>query len=139
MVFVDASGWIGLADPDDAYAAPARSILQRLSREQATLLTSNWTLYEALTVLRVGAQEWQRKVTNLRALVWESRIALVEVVTRELEDRAVARFFDLRAYPRRRWSVVDFANFVVMDSHGVRRALTQDRTWGDLGYALERP
>jgi predicted nucleic acid-binding protein len=139
LAFVDASAWVGLADPDDKFAAAARSIVDRLARQGATLLTSNWTVYEALTVMRKGSSDWQGKVETLRRMVWELRAAIVEVVTPELESQAIRRFFDLGRYPRRAWGIVDFANFVIMDTHGIKQAFTQDASLRDLGYVILQP
>lgn len=66
-VFADTGAWLALMDRDDGFHAAARSHYQRLSREGAGLLTTNYVIDETATRLRydVGLQA---------ALAFHSRI-----------------------------------------------------------------
>lgn len=58
-VFVDTSAWYALRVANDEKHAAARRILERLSRQQASLHTSDWCLVETIALIarRVGKTE----------------------------------------------------------------------------------
>ena len=45
-VFVDASGWVAIANTNDSYHEEAISVYRRLLRSAVPLITSTWTAYE---------------------------------------------------------------------------------------------
>jgi predicted nucleic acid-binding protein len=50
-VFVDASAWVAVTNRKDRNRGEAVKIFQRLLRTSTALVTTNWTAYEALTIV----------------------------------------------------------------------------------------
>ena len=72
-VFVDASAWVAITNRRDRNHGEATKIFQRLLRSSTALVTTNWTAYEALTIVksRLGysqAERLWRRMTS-RAIV----------------------------------------------------------------------
>ena len=51
-VFVDASAWVAITNRKDRNRGEAVKIFQRLLITQTALVTTNWTAYEALTIVK---------------------------------------------------------------------------------------
>lgn len=52
LVFVDASAWIALLNADDSHHSAAKALYDELLKDRVPLITSTWTLYEALFLLK---------------------------------------------------------------------------------------
>src|SRR5215469_4383239 len=65
-VFVDASAWVAITNRKDRFHEEALRVYQRLLRSQIPLITSTWTAYEALTIVKTklgysqAERLWQR-------------------------------------------------------------------------------
>jgi uncharacterized protein len=65
-VFVDASAWVVIANRTDRVHDEALRVYHRLLRSQTPLITSTWTAYEALTIVKTklgynqAEKLWQR-------------------------------------------------------------------------------
>lgn len=91
-VFVDASAWIALLNADDRHHSAAQTLYDELLKDQTPLITSTWTLYEALSLLKT-----RRGHAQAQAL-WEiannSRVVRGCVkVTDEIEAAGLDPFF----------------------------------------------
>ena len=99
----------------------ASRIWNDLSRQQLGLVTTNWTLYEALTHLnsrRIGRHDLAETLLDVarrRALVIDAS---------QFEQQALDIFV---SHSDKRWSVVDCANFVCIRERGSHFALSFDR------------
>jgi predicted nucleic acid-binding protein len=51
-VFVDASAWVAFFNRRDGHHAEARERMAQLLRAGTPLVTSTWTTYEAITIMR---------------------------------------------------------------------------------------
>ncbi len=86
------------------------------------LITSTWTAYEALTIVktRLGYNQAER--------LWEriQRPSVVDLVTvdERIEAEALELFWE---YKDKDWGVVDCASLVVMDGTDCRQAFAFDR------------
>jgi uncharacterized protein len=121
-VFVDASGWIAGANHRDAHHGAARPILDACFAQDIRVITTTWTAYEAMSLLKSrigidGAAELWALLTNPEA------VELIRV-TDEIEAAALDLFF---RYRDKTWGVVDCASLVVMERTGCRQALAYDR------------
>jgi len=121
-VFVDASAWVAITNTKDRYYTEAITVYRRLLQSALPLITSTWTAYEALTIVKTklgyGQAErlWQRI----------QRPSVVDLVTvdAEIEAEALELFW---GYKDKNWGVVDCASLVVMDGTGCRQAFAFDR------------
>jgi predicted nucleic acid-binding protein len=121
-VFVDASGWVAITNTKDSHHAEAMSVYRRLLQSAVPLITSTWTAYEALTIVKtkLGYSQAERLWQRIQR---PSVVALVAVDER-IEAEALEFFWK---YKDKDWGVVDCASLVTMDGTGCRRAFAFDR------------
>jgi hypothetical protein len=83
-VFVDASAWVAITNRKDRNRGEAVRIFQRLLRTSTAMVTTNWTAYEALTIVksRLGFSQAER--------LWE-RITSRSVVELVAVDEPIER------------------------------------------------
>jgi predicted nucleic acid-binding protein len=121
-VFVDASAWVAITNRKDRNRGEAVKIFRRLLSTPTALVTTNWTAYEALTIVksRLGFSQaerlWQRITSR----------AVVELVAvdEEIERDALELFW---RYQDKSWGVVDCSSLVVMEAVGSRSAFAYDK------------
>lgn len=121
-VFVDASAWVAITNTKDRNHTAAMSVYRRLLQSGVPLITSTWTAYEALTIVktRLGYSQAER--------LWQriQRLSVVDLVT--VDERIEAEALELFwKYKDKDWGVVDCASLVVMDEVGCRQAFAFDR------------
>lgn len=119
-IFVDASFWIALANPHDGNHNATRRIWGYVLEKDLQPITTNWTLYEALTHLNSRTIARHDLALGLSVLVHSTSI--VEDAS-AIEQETIATF---RHYSDRRWSIVDCANFVCIGERGIMLALSYD-------------
>ncbi|MGH2562356.1 MAG: type II toxin-antitoxin system VapC family toxin [Thermomicrobiales bacterium] len=120
-IFIDASAWLASVNGRDQHYATAHVLLAACFAQRVELVTTNWTAYEALSILksRVGP----KSAEDLWALISNNRsIALIDV-TADIERRARELFF---GYRDKTWGMVDCASLVVMQDVGCRQAFGFD-------------
>ncbi len=136
-VFADASAWVAITNTKDKHHTEAITIYRHLLQSAVPLITSTWTAYEALTIVktRLGYSQAER--------LWQriQRPSVVDLVTvdESIEAEALELFWK---YKDKDWGIVDCASFVVMDEVGCRQALAFDRHFTDAsqqyGFSLVR-
>ena len=120
-VFVDASAWVAITNRRDQNHNESLRIYRRLLGSSTQLVTTTWTAYEALTIVkfRLGVSQaerlWQRIITR----------AIVELVAidEKIERDALDLFW---RYRDKTWGVVDCSSLVVMEAIGSRSAFAYD-------------
>lgn len=122
QVFVDASGWVAAWNRRDQYYDVARSLLDACLDREIELVTTNWTAYEALSLLqsRTGAD----RAAELWGILTDKEAVTLLDVTPEIERRALGLFC---GYRDKTWSGVDCASLVVMEELGCRQVIAFDR------------
>jgi predicted nucleic acid-binding protein len=115
--FVDASAWLAATNQRDQNHAVARRLLDACVQ----LVTSTWTAYEALSMLKSRAGP--DLVAELWSLLLDQESVAFIYVTKEIEERALDLFF---RYRDKSWGIVDCANLVVMEDTGCRQAIGFD-------------
>lgn len=126
-VFVDTSALYAVLDRDDSNHRAAREAWERLLRDAAVLLTSNYVLVEtsALVQHRLG-------VAALRAFHQDvAPVLRLEWITESQHRAAVEAVL---AAGRKRLSLVDCVSFQLMREHGVRTAFCFDKHFGEQGF-----
>ena len=121
-VFVDASAWIAIINGRDRYHSDALRVYRRLLRSAVPLMTTTWTAYEALTIVKA------RLGYNQAEMLWQrmQRPSVVDLVAvdESIEAEALELFWE---YEDKDWGVVDCASLVVMDGCGCHQAFAFDR------------
>ncbi len=103
-LFVDASAWVPWQVSRDQHAFRLRQLLRDLAREPFEIVTSNWTVYEALAV----AKRWgHTHARRLYARIEASSTVLP--VSEAIEVEALRRFI---SWADKSASVVDHANLL---------------------------
>jgi predicted nucleic acid-binding protein len=120
-IFVDASAWLASVNDRDQHHAQARSVLTDCFAQCVQLVTTNWTAFEALSMVK------SRSGIEVAADLWDLLTDPLSVdlirVTEDIENRALGLFF---AYQDKTWGVVDYASLIVMEIVGCRQALGFD-------------
>src|SRR5688572_8804499 len=93
-IFVDASAWLAATSQQDQNHAVAVSLLDACLDRRVQLVTTNWTAYEALSMLKSRAGP--ELVTDLWALLSDHESVVFIYVTREIEERALELFLGYR-------------------------------------------
>jgi predicted nucleic acid-binding protein len=128
-VFVDTSAWVALRYRRDQHHARARALGQRVDAEGLGLVTTEWVLAEAVTLLKArGAVE---HALALGGAVQGGRLGHLVESTAERRRRAwelFVRYRDLRVG----W--VDCASFAVMEELGPRRFFGFDDDFVRAGF-----
>ncbi len=120
-VFVDAGFWIAFAYMRDRHYRDARNQWQFVIDQDLSLITTNWTLYEALTFLNTRQRNRHELAMDLLSLAERA----AEVIDASDFEREALEIF--RSHSDKRWSVVDCANFVCIRERGSPFALSFDR------------
>jgi hypothetical protein len=136
-VFVDASAWVAITNRTDRVHDEALRVYHRLLRSQTPLITSTWTAYEALTIVKTklgynpAEKLWQR-------MLRPSVVTFIKVDER-IEAGALELFW---SYRDKDWGVVDCASLRIMEETGCQQAFAFDRHFTEAsqqyGFSLAR-
>jgi predicted nucleic acid-binding protein len=133
-VFVDASYWVALVFARDVNNQESVIQWQGIMSRGWGILTTNWTLYEAITILngrRVRRHDLAVRLLNLA----QDSVEIVDAS--EYEQQALEIF---RSHTDKRWSIVDCANFVCIRERQSTMALSFDRDFAqaqaEFGFAV---
>ena len=132
-VFVDTGAWVALRYGRDQHHARARNLLQALQREGIGLVTTEWVMAEAVTLLKArGAID---HALALGEAVQSGRLGYLVESSPERRRRAWDLFVRYRA---RRVGWVDCASFAVMEELGLRRFFGFDDDFVRAGFTAYR-
>lgn len=130
-LFVDTAGWMACADAADPDHERARGARDAALDAGDVLVTSDYVVDETLTLLRVrlgldAAEAWWRQVEDSPRVRWEW-------IDPERADRAREAFFRHRD---KRYSFTDCTSLAVMRELRLRRVLTTDRSFAQMGFEM---
>jgi predicted nucleic acid-binding protein len=136
-VFVDASAWVAITNKTDRFHDEALRVYRRLLRSQTPLITSTWTAYEALTIVKT------KLGYNQAEKLWERMLRPSVVTLIKVDERIEAEGLPLFwSYQDKDWGVVDCASLRVMEETGCREAFAYDRHFiqasTQYGFSLAR-
>jgi predicted nucleic acid-binding protein len=128
-VFVDTSGWYALIDRRDASHRATRDAVQRLVREGARLVTTDYVIDESCTLMRARAGS----DAALRLLdLLDGTVAVdIEWIGPDRFDRAKALF---RKYRDHAFSFTDCTSFAVMRERRMKEVITGDDHFRIMGF-----
>ncbi len=125
-VFLDASFWIAYREPREPLSPRALEILRRLFDARTRFVTTFPVLCE---IQAYFSRHAARRQTVLRDL-WENPVVDFEDITYRDQESAVAL---LRSHGDKSFSLCDATSFVVMRRLGLRRAVSFDRHFQQIG------
>jgi len=132
-VFVDTGAWVALRYGRDQYHARARALLRRLRSDDIGLVTTEWVLAEAVTLLKArGAVE---HALALGEAIQADRLGHLVESTPEGRRRAWDLFV---RYRDRRVGWVDCASFAVMEELDLRQFFGFDEDFSRAGFTACR-
>jgi predicted nucleic acid-binding protein len=132
-VFVDTGAWVALRYRRDQYHVRAGTLLRRLRADRLGLVTTEWVLAEAVTLLKArGAID---HALALGEALQAGRLGYLIESTSERRRRAWELFV---RYRERRVGWVDCASFAVMDELGLERVFGFDEDFTRAGFPLYR-
>ena len=132
-VFVDTGAWVALRYGRDQHHGRARTLLRRLRADAIGLVTTEWVMVEAVTLLKArGAVE---HALVLGDAIQAGRLGHVVESTAERRRRAWDLFV---RYRDRRVGWVDCASFAVMEELGLRQYFGFDEDFTRAGFTAYR-
>jgi predicted nucleic acid-binding protein len=132
QIFVDASAWIALFDKSDQFRPRAATYWQRLQREQRLLITSDYVLNEAYTLIRRGRSGLPMAI-SLHNLVESSH--LIDVVPVDPLLRAQGWELFIR-YDDKVLSFTDCVSFALMRQRGLFEVFSFDEDFARAGFVV---
>ena len=126
LVFADTFYFLAILNRHDAAHARARRIAHELSDP---ILTTAWVLTEVADAMSAPRlrQVFLRLLENLRA----NPNCTIVPATEMLFEQGVKLYAGRRD---KEWRLTDCISFVVMQQHGISRALTGDRHFEQAGF-----
>jgi hypothetical protein len=125
-VFVDASAWIAVTNKQDDDHHAAAEAYSRLLFEGARLITTNWTAYEAMTLIKT------RTGHGAARRLWDTikKESSVIKVDDEIEAAGLKLFF---GYKDKTWGVTDCTSIALMQLLGYQMAFAFDEHFVEAG------
>lgn len=128
-VFVDTMGWYSLFDRRDSWHAAARSVLARLARKKAPLVTTDYVIDETATLLMVRGAT--RALDAFFTMLDQSAALTVAGIGPDRFTQARDYFLKHRD---QKYSFTDVTSFVVMRELRLKDAFTHDEHFERAGF-----
>ena len=130
-MFVDTAAWVAAGDSTDAAGSSVRKARDQWLSEGGVLTTTDYVIDETLTTIRFrlgldAAEAWWLQIDGSARL----RIESIDEARRE---RALSLFF---RYRDKEFSFTDCCSFVLMRELRIRRALTLDHHFRQVGFEV---
>jgi len=127
--FADTSFWIALSHKPDQHHARAAAWSGHVIREHACLVTTEAVLWEWMNALAaVGTR--RTTAEGYRRCHQDPNIDVVPFSPETIA--ATVRFYEARS--DKGWSLTDCLSFLIMEQHGIARALTSDHHFQQAGF-----
>jgi predicted nucleic acid-binding protein len=128
-VFVDTAAWRAIVDRRDAKHTVAGTEMKRLIEEGRVLVTSDYVIDEACTLIR--ARVGMHAALRFLDLLDRTRAMTLAWIGPDRFEAARQLF---RKHPDQAFSFTDCTSFVVMEELGIRDALTTDPDFRIKGF-----
>ena len=133
-IFVDADAFVSLANPDDGNHHDAVAISQYIKSHNLELMTSNFALGEAITV--ISQKTTLKKAMEFGKDVFSGSEVLVIDVDRSHQLSALEQMSQAKSKNVR---FTDFVNMVLMNEWGIATIFSFDRHYKLAGFTLLTP
>jgi len=127
LVFTDAGYWVALRHQTDQNHGQAGAIAKRLLRERCGLVTTPFVFAEVYATFSRMPQRRQQVVRD----IWHNPVVQVEQVNYEDQQSALDL---LRSYVDKSFSFTDALSFVVMKRLGLKKAVSFDGHFRQMGH-----
>ena len=131
-IFIDTSFFKAIIDPTDDFHKDSQRIWEKLEKERATLVTSNYVLDESFTLIRIRCG--LEVVDKFRKDLAESA-QLLKIVRAALADESNAWEWFLKDWSK--LSFTDCVSFAVMKRLHLIRVCTFDEHFTRAGFQQE--
>ena len=133
-MFVDTAAWVAAADQSDSTGPAVRQARDQWLSSGGVLTTTDYVIDETLTTIRFrlgleAAETWWLQVD-------ESARLRIEAIDERRRERARSLFF---RYRDNDFSFTDCSSFVLMRELRIRRVLTLDHHFRQMGFEVIPP
>ena len=130
-MFVDTAAWVAAADSSDTAGPAIREARDQWLSSGGTLTTTDYVIDETLTTVRFrlglnAAEAWWLQIDDSARL-------RIESIDEPRRERARALFF---GYRDKEFSFTDCCSFALMRELRIRRALTLDHHFQQMGFEV---
>lgn len=133
IVFVDSSAWVALYHQNDTHTPIAQGISENLVLQHASLVTSNYIVAEALTI--VSQRSGKQRAQELGNYLLNGAIPVIRI-DEILEQQAFKVFSKLRD---KDVSFIDCTCFVLCQTLGIQYIFGFDKHYEKQGFRLVKP
>jgi len=130
-LFADTGAWCALYDRSDVHHVRASTFLRELKEQKVRLITSDYVIDEALTLLRFRAGH--REAVEFGKWVLQSPLVKVVRVDENIW-RAAWEIF--AKYADKAFSFTDCTSFAIMLRLGITNAFAFDHNFEQMGFIL---
>ncbi len=130
-IFADADAFVSTLNTEDANHTSALTISSQIKKLNLTLITSNFAVGEAITVLSqdVGLET----ALKFAQRIYQGEEALIIDVDRDQQLKALEKFSQATSKNVR---FTDFVNMVLMEELAIRRIFSFDKHYQQTGFIL---
>lgn len=135
-LFVDTWGWLALRDKGDRQHKRAVAAFDLALAGEGHMLTTDYVLDETFTLLfrRLAVHKAKESMDFLMAAIEDGSLLLAPVTEARFREAVKLR---TRYKDKPEISFTDFTSMVAMQELGVRRILTEDRHFTQVGLGFE--
>lgn len=137
-IFVDAGPFHALNTPYDQYHDRAQVAIQAIDKQRSRLVTTDYVIDEALTMLITSRKDGYHFALNLLKFLSVKNKNYLSVNMEFIsQDRFRQSIEVFRRYNRyKTWSFTDCASFVVMKELKIETAFTFDDHFQQMGFKI---
>ena len=137
LIFVDTWGWLALGHRKDSRHQEVKSLYEEFRRKDAKILTTDFVLDELITLL------FQREVFEEAIRFMEGIFRAAELgqltIVRITSDRFVSAWRLRKSFQDKpRISFTDLSSIVVMEEYGIKKVLTEDDHFIQVGMGFRK-
>ena len=134
-LFVDTWGWLALRDKGEHRHKDAVAAFDK-SMAAGPIVTTDYVLDETFTLLfrRLPVHKARESMESLLAATSEGAVSLAPIHAARFRDAARLR---LKFRDKPEISFTDFTSMAVMEELGLKRILTEDRHFAQVGMSFE--
>lgn len=135
-LFVDTWGWLALRDKGERRHREAADVFNAALSGHAAILTTDYVLDETFTLLfrRLSVHKAGESVEALMSAAEDGSVRVASINAARFHEAVRLR---LKFRDKPEISFTDFTSLVVMREAGVKRILTEDRHFEQVGMGLE--
>ena len=130
-LFVDTSGWASLADVSEPFYQKAKEIYAVTMQNRQRLVTTNYILAELVALMTSPMRFHRPRIIEFINGIKESPFFDVIYIDQVLDERAWEL---LSNRTDKKWSLIDYSSFIVMQENNITEALTTDHHFEQAGF-----